>query len=74
MGNFREEGFSNFSQKFPETIFKVLHIKTLFKGLRPLFDPTMGAYGGLTEGRGGLNEGGGGRYPPLRGSGVYGGY
>jgi len=34
----------------------------------------MGAYGGLTEGRGGLNEGGVGGDPPLRGSGVYGGY
>ena len=61
MGNFREGGFSKFSQKFPETIFKVLHIKTLFTGLTPLFDPTMGGIGGHTEGRGGLNEGGGGR-------------
>jgi hypothetical protein len=74
MGNFREVGFSNFSQKFPETIFKVLHIKTSFTGLTPLFNPTMGVYGGHTEGRGGLNEGGVGGNHPLRGSGVYGGY
>jgi len=67
-------GFSKFSQKFPETIFKVLHIKTLFTGLTPLFDPTMGVYGGHTEGRGGLNGVGVGGDPPLKGSGVYGGY